>query len=82
METDSLLRPAVQKTPLRLYVIAVCACLTSLSMGVSLGYTSPAYPDMKTDNFITKNQVELEEKDNKFGTNNDASMNAGMKEFS
>ena len=48
---------ASRAATLRLYASAVICSLTPLSYGVCLGYTAPAFPDMKKDNFITDNQV-------------------------
>jgi len=47
---------ASRAATLRLYASAVICSLTPLSYGVCLGYTAPAFPDMKKDNFITDNQ--------------------------
>ena len=51
---------AAKAARFRLYASAVACCLTPLSYGVCLGFTSPAFPDMDDDNFITENQVCLE----------------------
>jgi len=47
---------AAKAAKFRLYASAVACCLTPLSYGVCLGFTSPAFPDMKDDNFITNDQ--------------------------
>ena len=51
---------AAKAARFRLYASAVACCLTPLSYGVCLGFTSPAFPDMKDDNFITNDQVWFE----------------------
>ena len=61
MESRSLLPSAgparSRSPPFRLYGVAICACLTPLSYGVCLGFTSPAFPDMSKDGFITAEEV-------------------------